>query len=338
MDSSPGVIHRPAEARREGWAAPDIAVVIPCLDEAATIAKVVADFRRALPAARVYVYDNGSSDATAAEAHAAGAVVRHESRRGKGMVISRMFADIDADVYVMVDGDGTYDASAAPRMVERLILENVDMVSAVRIAADPSAYRRGHAAGNRFLTGLVGSVFGAASRDMLSGYRALSRRFVKSFPLQSGGFELETELTVHALSLQMPTAEQDTVYRGRSAATESKLDTLSDGMRILLFIGKLLKQERPLQAFGIAGSACLVTALLLAVPVFEVYFQTGLVPRFPTVILSTGLVLVGCLSYTCGFILETVTRGRQEAKRLRYLSIPSPRATLDRTGVAHPGH
>lgn len=300
-----------------------IAVLVPCHNEAGAIGKVVSDFRRVLPQATVYVYDNNSSDGSIAEAAAAGAVVRKERRQGKGYVVRRMFADIEADIYVMVDGDDTYDPGAAPGMILRLIRDNLDMVNGERVGNEAGAYRTGHVLGNRILTGLVRLLFSDEFRDMLSGYRVFSRRFVKSFPILSGGFEIETELTIHALELQMPTAEEPARYRERAAGTTSKLRTYSDGIRILWMIIKLLKQERPMRTFGFAGLALLLLSLALAYPLLDEYLRTGLVPRFPTAILSTGLAVSGFLSLTCGLILDTVTRGRHEAKRMCYLQISS---------------
>ncbi len=309
-----------------------VAVVIPCYNEAGAIGKVVADFRAALPEAIVYVYDNNSVDTSVSEALAAGAQVRFERRQGKGFVVRRMLADIDADVYVMVDGDDTYDATVARRLVARLIADNLDMVNGARVSDGAGAYRRGHVLGNRLLTGLVRVLFGDEFRDMLSGYRVFSRRFVKSFPQSACGFEIETELTVHALELQMPIAEEPTAYRERPAGTASKLRTYSDGLRILTHILQLLKQERPLATFSVAGAGLLILSVGLAIPIFFEFFETGLVPRFPTAILSTGLGLVAVVSFACGLILDTVTRGRQEAKRMRYLAIPSTLARLGELG------
>lgn len=303
---------------------PRIAVLIPCFNEAAAIGKVVRDFRAALPMATVYVYDNNSSDGTVAEARAAGAVVRHERRQGKGHVVRRMFADIDADIYVLVDGDGTYDAASAGTLVNRLLADSLDMVSAARIADSGDAYRRGHRFGNRLLTAIVAAIFGKQCRDMLSGYRVLSRRFVKTFPVHSNGFEIETELTVHALGLQMPIAEIATPYRARAGGSASKLSTWRDGLRILWLILVLIKAERPL-AFFLALTAVLTSASLgLAWPLFVTYARIGQVPRLPTAVLATGLMILASLSLACGLILETVTRGRQEIKRLHYLEIAGP--------------
>jgi glycosyltransferase involved in cell wall biosynthesis len=308
--------------------APDtrIAVLVPCYNEAKTIAQVVAGFTAALPGAVVYVYDNNSSDATAETARAAGAVVRAEPLQGKGYVVRRMFADVDADIYVLVDGDGTYDPTAAPEMVARLVADGLDMVTGTRIAEAAEAYRPGHRFGNRLLTGMVQSVFGNRITDMLSGYRVFSRRFVKSFPALTAGFEIETELTVHALELRMALGEVPTVYLARPPGSLSKLRTYSDGLRILRTILVLIKEERPLQFFSLCGAALLLFGLVLGVPVVLTYFQTGLVPRLPTAVLSSGLVLLAFISLSLALILDSVTRGRREIKRLMYLSVPGPNA------------
>lgn len=299
---------------------PRIAVLVPCYNEAAAIGKVVRELRQALPTAIVYVYDNNSTDGTAAVAHAAGALVRHETRQGKGYVVRRMFADIEADVFVIIDGDDTYDASAAPELVQKLVVEGLDVVNAVRVENMGEAYRRGHRFGNRMLSSLVRGVFGDGFSDMLSGYRVLSRRFVKSFPLISTGFEIETELAIHALELKMPTAEVRTPFGERPAGSASKLRTFGDGYRILLTILRLVKQERPIAFFGSLGVVCGVISLGLALPVIMEYMATGLVPRLPTAVLAGITMLLAFLCLGCGLILETVTRGRQEAKRMRYLA------------------
>jgi len=305
-----------------------IAVLIPCYNEEVAISAVVRDFCAALPDATVYVYDNNSSDGTLAAARMAGAVARTESLQGKGHVIRRMFADIDADAYVLVDGDGTYSAATSPAMV-RLLLENgLDMVNGTRISEVSAAYRRGHRFGNAVLTGLVAWVFGNRVSDMLSGYRVFSRRFVKSFPALSSGFETETEFTVHALELHMPIDELPTPYKERQAGSASKLRTYTDGLRILRTIVILVKEERPLQFFASAAALQMLLAFGLALPVVADYLRTGLVPRLPTAVLATGIVLLACLSLTCGMILDSVTRGRKEFKRLSYLAIPAYR--LDR--------
>jgi glycosyltransferase involved in cell wall biosynthesis len=305
---------------------PRLAVLVPCYNEAAAIGAVVADFKKHLPAATIYVYDNNSKDKTAEVARAAGAVVRHEPLKGKGNVVRRMFADIEADVYVLVDGDDTYDAASAPRMVQKLLEENLDMVNGVRVTDIKAAYRPGHRFGNVMLTSMVAWIFGNRFTDMLSGYRVFSRRFVKSFPALAAGFETETEFTVHALDLRMPIAELPTPYKDRPAGSASKLNTFRDGFRILWMIMVLVKEEKPLQFFLLLAALFVGTSLALAVPIVLEYLATGLVPRLPTAILSTGLMIMGFLSVACGMILDTVTRGRLEMKRMRYLNIPAPGA------------
>jgi glycosyltransferase involved in cell wall biosynthesis len=301
-----------------------IAVLIPCYNEATTVAAVVKNFRSALPNSVVYVYDNASTDNTIIEARKAGAVVRQEVNRGKGSVVRRMFADIDADVFIMVDGDDTYDATAAPSMVDKLLTEGLDMVSAVRIETERAAYRTGHRFGNWLLTTMTARIFGRASRDMLSGYRVMSRRFVKSFPVMSVGFEIETELTVHALQMRLPVGEVETPYSSRPEGSQSKLNTVRDGIRILWTIGYLMKEEKPLEFFALVGALLAALSLLLGGPVVFDYLRTGLVPRLPTAVAAASLMLGGMLALSCGLILQTVTRGRLEAKRLVYLTIPFP--------------
>jgi glycosyltransferase involved in cell wall biosynthesis len=301
---------------------PRLAVLIPCYNEAAAIGQVVRDFRAALPAASIYVYDNNSSDATVEIAGAAGAVVRSERLQGKGNVVRRMFSDVEADVYVLVDGDATYDAASAPRLIARLLEDNLDMVVGSRVHTDTQAYRRGHRFGNRMLTGFVAWLFGKSFTDILSGYRVFSRRFVKSFPALSKGFETETELTVHALELRMPVAEVDTPYGVRPEGSASKLSTYRDGFRILRLILALHKHERPFQFFATVALLLALISVGLAVPIVLEWLRTGLVPRFPTAILATGVMILACLSLTAGVILETVTRGRLEVRRLVYLQIP----------------
>ena len=301
---------------------PRIAVLVPCYNEAAAIGTVVRDFRRALPSATVYVYDNNSVDGTREAARAAGAVVRSERLQGKGYVVRRMFADIEADVYVLVDGDDTYHAASAPALVGRLLEDRLDMVNGARVTGIKAAYRPGHRFGNLLLTSMVAGIFGNRIGDMLSGYRVFSRRFVKSFPALSGGFEIETELTVHALELAMPVAEVATPYKERPEGSVSKLRTVRDGLRILGAIVKLVKEERPLPFFSLVFGALAVAALVLIGPVVMTFLETGLVPRFPTAILAMGLMLLGFLSLACGLILDTVTRGRKELKCLHYLAIP----------------
>jgi glycosyltransferase involved in cell wall biosynthesis len=310
----------------ENWiasagAALSIAVLIPCRDEAVTIAGVVSDFRRALPGARVYVYDNNSNDNTAERAAAAGAIVRAENRQGKGHVVRRMFADIDADAYVLVDGDGTYEAAAAPAMVQMLLHQQLDMVTGVRVDTSRTSYRPGHRLGNQVLTGVVRRVFGDRISDMLSGYRVFSRRFVKSFPALSTGFETETEFTVHALELAMPLGEVRTRYRERPEGSSSKLHTYRDGIRILRTILNLIRDERPLMFFAACGFAAILVGFLLGLPVVGEFMRTGLVPRLPTAVLAVAFIILGFLSITCGLILDSVARGRKEAKRIAYLSI-----------------
>jgi glycosyltransferase involved in cell wall biosynthesis len=300
-----------------------VAVVIPCRNEAPSIAKVVADFSDALPGAAIYVCDNNSSDGSAEIAEQAGAIIRRESLPGKGNVVRRMFSDIEADIYVLVDGDDTYDHASAAALVNRLASGGFDMVVGARIATSEAAYRPGHRFGNYALTKIVRLVFGDRITDMLSGYRVFSRRFVKSFPALTEGFEIETELTVHALELRMPIAEVPTPYRERPSSSPSKLNTLRDGWRILKTILLLVKEERPLPFFGTLFVALSAIALILAWPIFLTYLETGLVPRFPTAILSTGLILLAFLSLACGAILDTVTRGRRELKRLHYLGVPA---------------
>jgi len=301
-----------------------VAVVVPCHNEAATIAKVVGDFAAALPDAAIHVFDNNSRDATAAQARAAGAQVHAVGLQGKGNVVRRAFADVEADIYVMVDGDDTYDASAAPALVERLLAEGLDMVVGARRDQAQAAYRPGHRVGNVLLTRCAGLLFGRSFDDMLSGYRIFSRRYVKSFAAHAQGFETETELAVHALQLRMPVAEVATAYGVRPEGSQSKLNTWRDGWRILMTIVKLFKAERPLLFFSVGFAACVLTSLGLAVPLLETYVQTGLVPRFPTAILCVALMLLGFLLLACGLILDTVTRGRIEAKHLAYLSVPRP--------------
>lgn len=301
---------------------PQIAVMVPCLNEEAAIANVVTDFRAALPDAIIFVYDNGSTDKTVEVAKAAGAVVRSEPLKGKGNVMRRMFADIDADIYVLVDGDNTYHAASAPILIDRLVKDCLDMVNGARQEKHEDAYRAGHRFGNKLLTGLVAWFFGARFGDMLSGYRIMSRRFVKSFPALATGFEIETELTVHALQLRLPIAEVATPYRERPPASASKLRTIPDGIRIMRLITRLIREERPLEFFGTVAGLFALASIILAVPVIKEYLHTGLVPRFPTAILSTGLMLISFLSVVCGLILATVTRGRIETKRLQYLTIP----------------
>jgi glycosyltransferase involved in cell wall biosynthesis len=301
-----------------------VAVLVPCYNEEHAIAKVVADFRAALPAATIYVYDNNSSDNTVAAAEAAGAVVRREAHQGKGYVVRRMFNDVEADIYVLVDGDATYDAPSAPKMIAKLVSDRLDMVVASRVDRDEKAYRWGHRAGNVVLTRLISHIFGRAFTDILSGYRVFSHRFVKSFPILSGGFEIETELTVHALELELPVSEVATPYYSRPSGSASKLSTWRDGFRIFWTVLKLYRTERPLSLFGGLGIALAVISVGLAIPIFSTYLQEGLVPRLPTAVLSTGLMMLAFLSFACGLILDTVTRGRRELKLIAYLGLRAP--------------
>ena len=297
-----------------------IAVLVPCYNEEAAVAAVVRDFKQALPTATVYVYDNNSKDRTIEVARAAGAEVRSERRQGKGHVVRRMFADVDADIYVLVDGDATYDAPSAPRMIERLVAEHLDMVVGLRIDQEQAAYRMGHRTGNWMLTRFLAEVFGQAFKDILSGYRVFSRRFVKSFPVLSDGFEIETELSVHALELALPVAEIATPYYARPEGSVSKLNTWRDGFRILGTILKLYRSEKPLRFFTAIGVFFALVSIGFAIQVFVTFIETGLVPRLPTAVLSMGLMIMALLSASSGLVLDTVTRGRREMKLLAYLS------------------
>jgi glycosyltransferase involved in cell wall biosynthesis len=297
-----------------------IAVLVPCFNEEAAVATVVADFRRALPTAGIFVYDNNSSDRTGAVARDAGAEVRSERRQGKGHVVRRMFADVDADIYVLVDGDATYDAASVPRMIEVMLSDRLDMVVGLRVDQAAAAYRPGHRTGNRLLTGFLSSVFGQAFKDILSGYRVFSRRFVKSFPVLSDGFEIETELSVHALELALPVAEIETPYYARPEGSVSKLNTWRDGFRILGTILRLYRSEKPLRFFTAIGVFLTLISVGLAIPVLVTYFEQGVVPRLPTAVLSMGLMILAMLSVSSGLVLDTVTRGRREMKLLAYLS------------------
>jgi len=305
-------------------AKPRIAVLLPCYNEEAAIGKTVAGFCSALPAATIYVYDNNSSDGTRKAAAKAGAIVRSERQQGKGHVVRRMFADIDADIYVMADGDLTYDPAAAPGMVDLLIAEQLDMVVGTRRHEAKHAYRGGHVLGNRLFTGLLSGLFGRSFSDIFSGYRAFSRRFVKSFPVLSSGFEIETEMSVHALELRMPVGELETAYGARPEGSHSKLSTYGDGWRILKTIATLYRIERPVLFYGSIGALFVAVAILLAVPLVQTYLHTGLVPRVPTAILVTGMVIIAVLCFFAGLILDTVTRGRREIRRLAYLSLGAP--------------
>lgn len=305
---------------------PRIAVLLPCYNEEAAIGATVEGFRRALPGATVYVYDNNSRDRTSEVAAAAGAVVRSETQQGKGYVVRRMFADVEADVYLMADGDLTYDPGAAPEMVRMVLAEQLDMVVGTRRHEAADAYRGGHVLGNRLFTRLLSGLFGRSFSDIFSGYRAFSRRFVKSFPVLSQGFEIETEMSVHALELRMPVGEVETRYAARPEGSHSKLSTFSDGWRILKTIVTLYRIERPVLFFGGIGLLLLVAAIIIALPLVFTYLATGLVPRFPTAILVTGMTIIAVLCFFAGLILDTVTRGRREMRRLAYLAFPAPEA------------
>lgn len=299
-----------------------LAVLIPCRDEGLTIARVVEQFQEKLPEADIYVYDNRSTDDTVAQAKEAGAIVRYEPLPGKGNVVRRMFADIDADIYILVDGDNTYEVDAIHHLIDKLLNNHLDMVVGARRSAaqDKQAYRLGHRSGNLFLTGVVKLLFGAQLKDMLSGYRVFSRRFVKSFPALSSGFEIETELTVHTLELKLPFAEDYTLYGSRPPGSESKLKTLTDGWRVLGTAVLLFKEVRPFLFFSIISVFLALVSLSLSIPIFTTYLSTGLVPRFPTAILAASIMLLAFLSFTCGLILDSVARGRREVKRMSYLS------------------
>ena len=303
---------------------PRIAVLLPCYNEEAAIGATVAGFRAALPSATIYGYHNNSRDRTREVAAEAGAIVRTERQQGKGHVVRRMFADIDADVYVMADGDLTYDAKAAPAMVDLLLAEQLDMIVGTRRHEEKHAYRGGHVLGNRLFTGILSGLFGRSFSDIFSGYRVFSRRFVKSFPVLSEGFEIETEMSVHALELRMPVGEVETSYAARPEGSQSKLSTYRDGWRILKTIVNLYRVERPVLFYGSIGAVLVVAAIILAIPLAQTYLRTGLVPRFPTAILVTGMVIVAVLCFFAGLILNTVTRGRREVRRLAYLSLAAP--------------
>jgi glycosyltransferase involved in cell wall biosynthesis len=301
-----------------------IAVILPCYNEEVAIGKTVRDFRAALPQAQVYVYDNNSKDRTAAVAREAGAIVRTELRQGKGNVMRRMFADVEADIYVLADGDDTYDAAQAPELVAKLVDEELDLVTGRRVHTEAAAYRMGHVWGNRMLTGLTALMFGIELRDMLSGYRIMSRRFVKSFPFTAEGFAIETEMTVHAVRLLMPMAEVDTRYRERPAGTASKLNTYRDGFRILFKIAHLIREERPLFFFSIVAAILAAVSGVLGWSLLLEFIETSKVPRLPTALLATGLMVIAFLSLMSGLILDTVTRGRWESKRMAYLALRGP--------------
>ena len=313
-----------AADKSSGFGQYSIAVLVPCYNEEVAVAQVVKGFHAALPGATIFVFDNNSTDNTALAARAAGAEVFEEKRQGKGYVVRRMFTDVEADIYVLVDGDATYDAPSVTAMIERLLEDRLDMVVANRVDREEAAYRAGHRTGNWLLTSFVASVFGPSFNDMLSGYRVFSRRFVKSFPVLSGGFEIETELTVHALELGLAVAEIDTPYYARPKGSASKLNTWSDGFRILRTIFRLYRAERPLPFFGAIGLMLAIASIGFAIPVVITYLETGLVPRLPTAVLATGLMILASLSVAIGLVLDTVTRGRREMKLLAYLAQRAP--------------
>ena len=303
---------------------PKIAVIVPCYNEEAAIATVVRDFRAALPQAAIYVYDNNSRDRTVEVARAAGAIVRSQPLQGKGNVVRRMFSDVEADYYIMVDGDATYDAAVAPQLLQKLIDEQLDMVNGARVTEIKEAYRAGHRLGNAVFTGLVAGIFGKSINDLFSGYRVFSRRFVKTFPALARGFETETELTVHALQLRLPVGEVATAYKDRPVGSVSKLNTYRDGIRILWMITRLVKEELPLKFFGLLAVLFVIAGLVFGIPVIIDYFHTGLVERFPRAFLAASLMVIAMVSLACGLILETVTKGRVEVKRLAYLQYRAP--------------
>lgn len=309
------------------------AAVVPCHNEEAAIATVVADLFAAVPGITVYVYDNCSSDRTVERALEAGAVVCSEPHKGKGNVVRRAFADIDADIYLLIDGDDTYDAGAAPAMLEKLLAENLDQVVGVRRG---DAYRAGHETGNRALNRIVTGIFGDTMGDMLSGYRVFSRRFVKSFPAVSREFEIETELTVHSLALRIPSATIDVGFKDRPEGSESKLRTYRDGWKILNVIMTLTRHERPIYFFGLLSALLMWVAVLLAIPVLVQYLQTGMVPRMPTLIVASFLVMISCLLFLAGLVIDGTRKSRHEASRLSYMRYPAIRGTYVQDPQHHP--
>ena len=314
-----------------------IAAIVPCYNEALAIEKVIADLRAAVPGMLIYVYDNNSTDGTAEIARHAGAIVRHETSKGKGNVVRRAFADIDADIYVLIDGDDTYEASALPSMIEALRTGPLDHVLGVRKQTTETAYRPGHSSGNKAFNSLVSWVFGMRVNDMLSGYRVFSRRFVKSFPAVSREFEIETELTVHSMSLRVPQTEVAVDFRDRPEGSESKLNTYRDGIKILTLIVNLVRHERPWLFHGILGALVIAVAIAFAIPLFVEFAETGLVPRFPTAVLVSSLAIVGALIWLLGAILDGITRSRREMSRLTYLSYPAAPLARTVSGVAADG-
>lgn len=303
---------------------PTIAALVPCYNEELSIASVVRDLRAAVPEMTIYVYDNSSTDRTSEVAREAGAVVRREERKGKGNVVRRAFADVEADIYVLIDGDDTYDAAALPEMIRTLQEGPYDHILGVRQETTNSAYRPGHALGNRGFNWLVGNIFGSEVSDMLSGYRVMSRRFVKSFPALSREFEIETELTVHAMSVRVPQAEVSVGFKDRPEGSESKLRTYHDGFRILNLIAQLVRHERPMLFYGIVAALLALIGILVGIPVVADFVATGLVPRLPSAILAIGVVLAGGLAAVIGLILDGVLKARREVSRLNYLTYSAP--------------
>lgn len=322
----------PAMPVTQAFQSLNIAVVLPCYNEGLAIRGVVKKFQQVLPGAQIYVFDNRSTDNTASEARAAGAFVRHEPWPGKGNVVRRMFADIDADIYLMADGDGTYDADVAPAMIARLVNEHLDMVVGTRENVYENAHRAGHGFGNRLFNTLYRRLFGRLFTDIFSGYRVFSRRFVKTFPAVSAGFEIETEMSVHASQLRMPIVEMPTAYGKRLEGSASKLNTIRDGIRILMTFMLLLKEVRPAQFYGSIALFFMFVSIALGIPLLDTYVETGKVPRFPTAILATGLMLLAGISLMCGLILDSVARGRLEQKRIQYLLVPRFKTELDNNG------
>lgn len=333
-DDSPDAAAHPAQPLTHARGAdlegssyrPGIAVLLPCYNEGLSIRKVVEDFRRHLPDATIFVYDNRSTDNTAAEAQAAGAIVRHEPWPGKGNVVRRMFADIDTDIYVMADGDGTYDASMVPMLVQRMIDGHLDMVVGTRRGVYDNAHRVGHGVGNRLFNGVYQTFFGRLFTDIFSGYRVFSRRYVKSFPAVAAGFEIETEMSVHASQLRMPIEEHPTTYGSRQEGSVSKLNTVRDALRILWTLLLLFKEIRPARFYGVVSGVQALAALALGQPLLMTFLRTGLVPRLPTAVLATGLMLMAGIALACGLVLDSVARGRLEQKRMFYLGLPQFRA------------
>lgn len=313
-----------------------IAVLLPCYNEEQTIAAVVSDFRRAIPQAEIYVFDNASTDRTSFMAQAAGASVIRETHKGKGHVVRRMFAEVEADVYLMADGDGTYDAASAPELIALMLRERADMAIGARANIIQDAGRKGHAFGNRLFNSLYKRLFSNDYKDIFSGYRVFSRRFVKSFPALSKGFEIETEMSVHASELAMPVVEIELPYGKRPEGSTSKLNSVRDGLKILRTFVRLLKETHPVRFYGSLALCAMLLSLGLGAPIIMTYMETGLVPRFPTAILSMGLALMAVILSACGMILDSVAQGRIETKRLAYLMQPALRTAPRSAKNRHP--